>query len=418
MSSTPAGTTGTPILDCLEPIPERVVRTPRLGPGALACLFVLIAVLSFTLHSYSPDYRSGLASLRNWISPDAAQGSSGLWMLSLVLSLVVAVPAAVVVHEVGHVVGGLCAGLRFESLHVGRLHVDRSLRVSFRGTTPGYLGGAVLHPVTRERLRARMAVMVLAGPGANLLSGAAALLFLPSGVLASAFVGVSLFLAVSALLPIRDAFSVRDGCRLWMLFRHRPAGDRWLAIAYLGAALRGGAMPETWPAETVEDAVAHVDDSSDTVLGHALAFSAALHRKDDRRAALMLETCLRHVGRAPALRGPLASDAAVFQARRRGRVDLAQLWLARVPDAPVWLRQRVEAAILEAQGDQARVLEKLDEHEASIRALPDAAQREILLRFLERWRSELRASAADAGVASPTAPACPPSGPVGVDATT
>src|SRR4029450_13685277 len=85
----------------------------------------------------------------------------------------------------------------------------------------------------------------------------------------------------------------------------------------------------------------------------ALASSAASHRHEDDEAAERLETCLAHSGHAaPVVREALMSDAAVFQARRRKRADLAAQWLAEIPvkTQNPWLRSRAEAAILESNG--------------------------------------------------------------------
>jgi len=52
-------------------------------------------------------------------------------------------------------------------------------------------------------------------------------------------------------------------------------------------------------------------------------------------------------------------------------------------------QREAEAAVLEAQGDPEGAMEKLAETEATILAFPKNAQRETLLRLLQRWRSEL-----------------------------
>jgi hypothetical protein len=49
---------------------------------------------------------------------------------------------------------------------------------------------------------------------------------------------------------------------------------------------------------------------------------------------------------------------------------------------------------LEAHGDIEGAVRKLDECEKAIRAMPDEMQREMLLRGLHRWRSELTGAAA------------------------
>ncbi len=85
------------------------------------------------------------------------------------------------------------------------------------------------------------------------------------------------------------------------------------------------------------------------------------------------------------------SDAAVYQARRRKRADLADQWLAEIPTKAQmpWVRYRAEAAILEAKGDFDGAAGKLAEVEAAILKLPENAHRDTLLGLLNRWKSEL-----------------------------
>src|SRR5215472_16163661 len=90
------------------------------------------------------------------------------------------------------------------------------------------------------------------------------------------------------------------------------------------------------------------------------------------------------------------SDAAVFLARKRKRADLAEQWLDALPQVTQvpWLRIRAEAGILEARGDVQGAIGKLDEVEKQILTVPDSVQREVSLRFLRRWQSELRRTSA------------------------
>ena len=86
-------------------------------------------------------------------------------------------------------------------------------------------------------------------------------------------------------------------------------------------------------------------------------------------------------------------DAGVFQARNRKRVDLAEQWLADLPaklKLP-WFRTRIEAAILEAQGDVQGAIEKLEEAERLVLATPNQAVRESAQRSLLSWKAELQA---------------------------
>jgi hypothetical protein len=93
----------------------------------------------------------------------------------------------------------------------------------------------------------------------------------------------------------------------------------------------------------------------------------------------------------PNLCEALKSDAAVFQARKRKRVDLAEQWLAEIPAKTHMpgLRIRVEAAILEAEGNIEAALEKLDQYQ-NVMSTGDRTLRKYSLRSLQRWRSELQ----------------------------
>jgi hypothetical protein len=174
--------------------------------------------------------------------------------------------------------------------------------------------------------------------------------------------------------------------------RKPERGERWLALLHLGGQLMDGVLPESLSADFLTKAIAVRDASADTVKAYALAYSAAFHQQKDAEAGQRLETCLAYSSHAtPALREALRSDAAVYQARRRKRADLAEQWLAEIPVTMryVWIRSRAEAAVLEAKGDVDGAINKLAETEASLFALPENVQRETLLRWVQRWKAEL-----------------------------
>jgi hypothetical protein len=87
----------------------------------------------------------------------------------------------------------------------------------------------------------------------------------------------------------------------------------------------------------------------------------------------------------------LRCDAAIFQARKRKRVDLAEQWLSEIPEKTLLpgQRLRMESAILEAQGNIEGALEKLDEVESALMAIHDGYQRPVSLRSLQRWKRQL-----------------------------
>ena len=235
--------------------------------------------------------------------------------------------------------------------------------------------------------------MVLGGPVANFLSAIVVLLLPgPITVFSGFFIASSVANGLNDLFPFESRLGVSDGRRIWMLLRQPEHGERWLALLHLGGELSDGVLPESLSADFLARVIAVRDESADTVKAHAIAFSAAFHQHNDSDAAQLLETCLAYSNHAtPVLRETLISEAAVFQARRRKRADLADQWLAGIPEKTQnrWFQSRAEAAILEAKGDVDGAMKKLAETETAILAIPKSAQRDTLLRLLQRWKSDL-----------------------------
>ena len=87
------------------------------------------------------------------------------------------------------------------------------------------------------------------------------------------------------------------------------------------------------------------------------------------------------------------ATAVAFQARRRKRLDLAEAWLADIPSptALTGVREQGEAAVLELRGDRAGALRILERVETSIEGQAGYPGRDLTLRLLRRWKSELEA---------------------------
>jgi hypothetical protein len=382
----------TPILDRQAPLPE--LAAPGSGARLLTWIGLIILFLATLFALSNPSF---VHSLRQEFPELFPAHWTVTRIASLALMALLVAIAVVAVHETGHVLGGLCAGFRFSSLRIGPLIIHRGFRISLTRGSGAWLGGAAhMLPVSSDRLASRALALVCAGPAASLLSGCAVLI-LPSRDLALwLFALTSAVGGLADLVPFRTRVIVSDGARIWMLLRHRGQGERWVALLRLGSDLAAGVPPESLPADYVSKAIAVQDHSADAVTAYAIAYSAAFHQHRDVEAGHMLETCLRLSSVvAPAVREALMSDSAVFQARRRKRPDLAEQWLAGMPatTTPSWLRSRAEAAVLEARGDIELAARKLDECEKAIRAMPDETNRELLLRGLRRWRSELPGAA-------------------------
>lgn len=394
--ATDTPTSPTPILDRQVAIPK-----PAASGSGFGLPFGVWITLGFAggifLRLWHPQFLSGLWSriaasiARQFPSPGSASNISLFVASTLLLAFV-----AVAIHELGHIFAGLAVGFRFNTMRIGPLQFNRPLRISrYRGPGAWTGGGASLLPVNTDDLALSAVIMIAAGPAANILTGCALLLAPYSkGYLSWVFIFCSIFGGVVELvIPFRTPFLISDAGRIWMLLRKRPHGERWLAILKLGTELNEGKMPESLSEGFLAKAVAVRDLSPDTVTAYALAYAAAFHRHSDTEAAQSLEVCLQFSGSAaPAIREALMCDAGVFQARKRKRIDLAEQWLASIPQTTQrpGLHARVQAAILEAQGDNQGALSKLDEVEKAILTLPNQAQRDLSLRFLRRWQSDLR----------------------------
>lgn len=367
------------------------------GAAIVTVSFLVLAVLVWlVLMLWRPTWGQGAIV---WLGAIVEQALprhwTGLTIIQFGLLCFAALFLAIALHELGHAVMGSCVGFRFNSLRVGPVQFDRPFRISrYRGRGTGSGGWVSLLPVKLDKLIVRAILMLLAGPAANLLSIWVVFL-LPNrrGPAWLWFVYWSLLLGSVNLLPVRSRAVISDGGRILMLLQNRARGERWLAMLKLIAELQSGVAYEKLTPGCLAKAVAIEDKSPDTVVGHALAYVSAFWQHKDDEAAKALETCLRHANVvAPATRHGLMSDAAVFQARRRKRIDLAEQWLADLPEKNEypWMRLRGEAAILEGKGDIAGALTKLDEIEKMISAAPNQALREMSLRGLLRWKAELQ----------------------------
>src|SRR5581483_6157312 len=290
---------------------------------------------------------------------------------------------------------GLVAGFRFVSMQFFRLRIDSLFRISFRPLPKtGPSGFVQMIPGTSQNLRSRALLLSAGGPFANLLTGTILLLYPGQSFRgAELFAGFSILLGAANLVPFRRLSVTSDGKRILSILRNDQQTERRMSLLQLAAELSDGTSPEELSQEFLAKAIAFKDNSQDTVVAYALAYSVAWYSKSADEAAQLLETCLEYSAfGSPDLREALKDDAAVFQARKRKNIDLAEQWRSEIAEKPhePWRKPRVEAAILEAKGDIEGALRKLDETERGMLTITSPFQRSVSLRLLERWRSELR----------------------------
>jgi len=263
---------------------------------------------------------------------------------------------ALIIHELGHLWMGRAVGFRWKYFRIGPFQLDHSLKFS-RGwpSEMNIWGMATFFPEEMKGHRWRFILMVLAGPVTNIATGSIALLLpLKDSLPLGTFITVSLYFGATNLLPIRFGRILSDGGKIMRAVFRNTSHERSLALAMLVEEMGNGEKPELLSRDLVEEATALREDSLDTVLAYLLAFSRAYSLKENSTAEQCLETCLQYSGRGtPAIRAVLIGNAAIFQAYRRNRIDLALQWLADMPDdeAGRLLRPKIEAGLAKLQSN-------------------------------------------------------------------
>lgn len=316
------------------------------------------------------------------------------YSLPVVLAIVPALFVLVIfAHETGHLLAGLSVGFRLLHVRFGSFVITPPFRVQFRKHRSGAAAAVAMVPVSQNDLIVKAVVFVAAGPSVNLLCG---LLLRYRGTgesIITLFAVFSLLIGALNLIPFGGKGFLSDGKRLVTFLIDKGRGERYLSILTLLAELKSGTDPDCLSPEFLRKAIAVQDESPDTTTAHVLAYSAASLQNRLEEAERLLEVCLEYARFSGAeMVEALQSDAAVFLARKRKRVDLAEQWRADLPDKPMRpsFKLRVDAAILEAKGDLAGAMQKLEEIEKEYLSLKDDSSRRLSLKSLQRWRSELQ----------------------------
>lgn len=148
-------------------------------------------------------------------------GAVGAWLAVLLIGFV-----AVLIHELGHAVAAKAVGGQVGRIVVFPIEfavVSRKLRL-VRRWGRGDLGGYVTYTLDRIEARRRHAIVAIAGPLANIVTGVVAGSTLtiakrgglpPGAAVATAFAILSVGMGLANLLP----FDGSDGMRLLRYFR-------------------------------------------------------------------------------------------------------------------------------------------------------------------------------------------------------
>ena len=311
-----------------------------------------------------------------------------------IILILAAICGAVIVHELGHVVMGLLAGFRFRYMRVGRFEVDSSLRFSCsRVANESVWGMACFFPTEMKHHPWKFIAMMASGALANLISGSLLLIWpYQKTFVSGAFIAISLFLGTHNLIPFSGKRYRSEGLQIFSALFQRSKHERNLSLAQLRDEMESGVDVEALSPVLIAELTSVRDNSLATLAAHAVAYGRAYYQKDNFSAAFYLETCLLFSGKAAArFRNLLIADAAIFQARRRKRTDLAQQWLADLPADPtlVSARLRAEGAIAEAQGNLAQAIEKVEACLQEAEKMENERSRKRFISKLTEWKGEL-----------------------------
>jgi membrane-associated protease RseP (regulator of RpoE activity) len=327
----------------------------------------------------------------------------------LLLLQVLVLLAGTAVHELGHALAARAVGFEVAGVRVGPVlahATPRGWRV--RLVVEIAVGGELLSvPGEPDRLRARHAAMIAAGPAAHLLAALAVLAAAAStGALLLWITAATLGLSgLVNLVPGRPRLGGRwtDGQWLlvWLVRPERATQRVALGVLQRAAA---AARPRDWDERWARLAASGPRQPADAaqVAGCLLAYAHALDRGETDRAAALLTRAFaaRHLLPAGG-QAALALQAAFFTARFRGNPTLAKRLLQTGLERPDRARaldvDRARAAVLLASGQPAEAAAAAERALAGLDAAwrPPAGLLTLDRELLEAMRERARSTSAD-----------------------
>jgi hypothetical protein len=268
-----APASSTPFLDCLLPLPAPAKPSVRRHvPG-----FLFTVILFYVIPWLLIFGRAGFeVAFRSWFWANVKEiFSDELGTVRFILTgfaVALACLASIAVHEFGHLFAGRAVGFRFQSIQIGRFHIDQSFHVT--RTPPSHkerFGEVNFFPEGMEDKPWHYAFMTLAGSLANLIAGFV-FLFLPfhKSFVAGSFIGVCLFLGFTNLTPLAS-----DGKRLLTILFRRHDHEAYIALAQLYGLLKTGKDCEELPTKLIARATTLREKTLRTYLAYHVAFRSS-----------------------------------------------------------------------------------------------------------------------------------------------
>lgn len=265
--------------------------------------------------------------------------------------------AVISIHEAGHLLAATLVGFRGLLYVSGPLHFyrdDTGWRCRLNRNVALYGGLASALPLTLERLRERLVVMVAGGPVASLLSGTLALSLTGTTApesfwraILSSYALISIAIGIITLIPARAIGFLTDGGRLLRLMRGGAAVERDNAVLCLSAASYAGVRPRDWDRDVLAVVTRDADDLREKLTAWRYAFIHSLDAGDVGDARRHIAELLPHVALLPRpIHATVLISAAYFVARYDGDPVAASQHLQRARET--WTLSSGATAIADA----------------------------------------------------------------------
>ena len=257
-----------------------------------------------------------------------------------IVQAAIAIFLSVAAHEAGHLIGGGLGGLRPLIIAVWPIKLQReasSWRVTYLRSNK--LSGFVsMDPGGESNLARRLLLMVVAGPLASSVVGAAAAGLVLAAPVWNEWIIAELKLvafwsfsfAVIGFIPIPSRHAVNDGMRLRMLLRRDEQADRFCVLMLLSASLLSGSRPRDWKKDLIDRLPGPLDGFPDALSAQTSRYNFFLDSGSLDEADSILDWIVAQKlpGEARAI---WSLEAAWFQARFRSDLQGARQWMEAAP---------------------------------------------------------------------------------------
>ena len=281
-------------------------------------------------------------------------------------------------HELGHVMGGALGRLRFVMLIVGPLRIAKEEgRLTFGLNRWAQMSGglALCVPQTRQPSVGALLKYIAGGPLASLVLcllciATSFVLFDVDGSAAARYGAFFTFtgalfnggIAIITALPLPTVGYDNDGKQLLDLLRGGQKAEAKLLLSMLSAEALGGKRPGEWSGEYV-DRLIQLTGENDKQAGsvYLTGYFYFLDRGDVLEARKCINHMLASMDQTPSFIQPsLWLEIIYFQARYGGDIPALDEARERVKGPFIEKHSvvRMEAAILFAEGDYEKALER------------------------------------------------------------